>query len=376
MKIGIFGGTFNPPHQGHLRLAKEVRDALDFDKVIIIPAGVPPHKEQTCPIDPLRRLEMCRLTFNEDFFEISDIEIKREGKSYTIDTLHTLSELYPGSELYLITGSDMLSSFTQWYKYKEILSLCCLVSASREKEFMPNLTPFTEFEKSKIIFLPLPPIEISSSEVRERVREGREFSSLVAEETGDYIIKNRLYFDDKTGYMRLLYEKLDEKRVYHSICVSESAVYLAGKYGGNKEKAAIAGLLHDVMKNATDEEHFKFAPFMTENEKMSRPVWHQLSAPGFLKENSIVTDEEILSAIGCHTTGKGNMTLLEKIIYVADFISKDRDYPDADVVRGLSEKSLDEAIIYCAKYTIDKMLSLNKPIHPWTVECYNSIVSV
>lgn len=181
-----------------------------------------------------------------------------------------------------------------------------------------------------------------------------------------------------TQYRNIISEKLDEYRLNHSECVSECAASLAERYGADIHKARIAGLLHDVMKNAAAVEHLteleKAGVTLLPVEMVNAKVWHQISGAAFLKNEGIITDEEILGAVRWHTTGRAGMTLLEKVVYVADFISADRDYPDVGVVRSLADKSLDEAIIYTARYTINKLATANMPIHPATLDCYNDMI--
>lgn len=374
MKTGIFGGTFNPPHAGHLRLAKAAMEYAGLDRVIIIPACVPPHKAAASLADAGDRLEMCRRQFAGDEFEVSDIEIKREGRSYTVDTLRELKVLYPGDEFFFITGSDMLETFRKWYRWEEILSMCTLVSASRKKGFEPDLSAFTAEQRARIMFMPLEPLELSSTEVRMRIKSNTQCDKVLAPGVLEYITERGLYDDEFDSYREILRSMLDEKRLYHCECVSESAGMLAEKYGADTRKARLAGLLHDITKRLHSEEHLSLINGMTPIEKASKKVWHQMSAPVFLKERGIVTDEEILGAIRWHTTGREGMTLLERVIYIADFISADRDYPDVETVRKLADISLEHAILYTVRYTVNDLASKDRPIHPATLDCYNDML--
>ncbi len=371
MKIGIFGGTFNPPHLGHVRLAKAAVKALGLDKVMIIPSSIPPHKIAGSPLDAHIRLEMCKLAFDEPIFEVSDIEIKRGDKSYTVDTLRQLKEIYPNDELWFIMGSDMLSTFTQWYRWEEILSLAKICAASRKEGFKPDLSVFTNEQKDRIVFLNEEPLEISSTEIRSLVKSDSDGNGLIPEKVLEYIKSKKLYDDEFDRYRKIMYDMLDEARLYHSECVSEAAESLAKKYGANPEKAKLAGLLHDITKRMPGEEQLRLIGEVTPLERENYKVWHQMSGPAFLKEKGLVEDEEILDAIRWHTTGKANMSLLAKIVYTADFISADRDYPDVEVVRRLAYISLEHAMLYTGRYTINSLVALDRPVHPSTLECYN-----
>lgn len=372
MKIGVFGGTFNPPHNGHIRLAKAAADELKLDKLLVIPSCIPPHKIAAKLADGQERLEMCRLAFGCDpRFEVSPMELERGSRSYTVETLRELKALYPDSELYFIVGSDMLESFDKWYLWQEILSLSVLCAASREEGYSPNLSRFGKLaERIKIITLD--PLEVSSTQIRNSV--GEVSPELLDPKVAAYIREHGLYDDGLDRYRELLRGKLNPRRLFHSECVSECAGVLAERYGASVEKARLAGLLHDVMKNAPANEQLALMPDITPLELLNSKVWHQISGEAFLRQNGIVTDEEILGAVRWHTTGKAGMTLLEKIIYVADFISADRDYKDVEVVRRLAYISLEHAILYTSRYTVNKMVSQDLLLHPATVECYNDML--
>lgn len=372
MKIGVFGGTFNPPHNGHVRLAKAAADELKLDKLLVIPSCIPPHKIAAKLADGQERLEMCRLAFGCDpRFEVSPMELERGSRSYTVETLRELKALYPDSELYFIVGSDMLESFDKWYLWQEILSLSVLCAASREEGYSPDLSRFGKLaERIKIITLD--PLEVSSTQIRNSA--GEVSSELLDPKVAAYIREHGLYDDGLNRYRELLRGKLNPRRLFHSECVSECAGVLAERYGASVEKARLAGLLHDVMKNAPANEQLALMPDITPLELLNTKVWHQISGEVFLRQNGIVTDEEILGAVRWHTTGKAGMTLLEKIIYVADFISSDRDYKDVEVVRRLAYISLEHAILYTSRYTVNKMVSQDLLLHPATVECYNDML--
>ena len=373
-KIGIFGGTFNPPHTGHLHLAQLVAKTLELDKVLIIPDNMPPHKIPGSLVSGEHRLNMCRLTFSDSIFEISPMEIERGSKSYTVDTLHELKAIYPDDEFYFIAGSDMLQGFTKWYHWEEILTLSYLAVASRERGFEADLADFTDEQKKRIIYIESEPLEVSSSEIRSMIRSEKDCGELLTSNVKNYIKENNLYDDGLSSYRKILSGMLDEKRLFHSECVCESAGDLAEKYGADVSKARLAGLLHDITKQLPEEKQRALIGEMTPLENSNYKVWHQMSAPVFLKNEGIIRDEEILSAIRWHTTGKAGMTLLEKIVYTADFISSDRNYPDVDAVRKLAYISLEHAMLYTSRYTIESLVAKDRPVHPETMNCYNDIL--
>ena len=199
-RLGLFGGTFNPPHLAHKRLSDEMRERLSLSEVLIMPTFTPPHKEAKSLASSEDRLEMCRRTFSDDFYKVSDLEIKREGKSYTVDTLEVLKKIYPDDEIYLIIGSDMLLSFHKWYRYEDILSLCTLCVISREDEKTAKvLTDYArdvlkrDVEKGEIIISHSAPVELSSTLIREKILKGEDVSAYLEKGTYEFIKEKGLY---------------------------------------------------------------------------------------------------------------------------------------------------------------------------------------
>lgn len=179
-------------------------------------------------------------------------------------------------------------------------------------------------------------------------------------------------------YKELLKARLNEKRYYHSLCVADEAKRLAEKYGADPEKAYIAGLLHDITKNSEKDEHFvlfrKYGVSLDEIELSSHKLWHAISGSLYVKNKLNINDNDIISAIRYHTTAKADMTLFEKILYLADFTSADRDYPDVDVMRSLVDVSLDKALKYALSYSIKELTEKGAAIHLDTVNAYNQIM--
>ena len=187
MKIGILGGTFNPIHIGHLILAEEAREKLGLDKMIFMPANLPPHKDAADIASACDRFKMIKLvTKGNKFLIVSNIEIKRSGRSYTIDTLRELKSKYPGDELYFIIGSDLLKYLAEWKDLDQILKMVKFVVATRPGYPLEHIPSY-------ITTLPIRAVDISAFEVRERVRDGRSFRYLVPETIYSYINKRGLY---------------------------------------------------------------------------------------------------------------------------------------------------------------------------------------
>ncbi len=192
-RVGIFGGTFNPPHIGHTRLAEHFASLLKLDRLIVIPTAVPPHKASPELASGEDRMNMCMLAFPDAL--ISNMELVRGGKSYTYDTLCQIREQYPGDELYFIVGSDMLLSFNKWYRYEDILDMVTLCAADREdeeSELKKNGVPVF-FDGKKLIVSDLPAFELSSTELRGMIKKGSSTNGLLDPAVRAYIDERGLY---------------------------------------------------------------------------------------------------------------------------------------------------------------------------------------
>lgn len=192
-KIAIYGGSFDPPHKGHRLLAENLMKSCGALKVIVIPTAMSPFKNSS-GASAEDRLQMCRLAFSDEVFEVSDIEISRGGKSYTVDTVTAVKAMYPDAELYLFMGDDMLLSFDRWYRYRDILSMCTLVAACRTEdcEKLQAMKSFCEdVLGDKVIICEDVPLEISSTQVRQQLLLGE--SEFVSSEVMEYIKSRGLY---------------------------------------------------------------------------------------------------------------------------------------------------------------------------------------
>lgn len=183
---------------------------------------------------------------------------------------------------------------------------------------------------------------------------------------------------DEAFYLEILRKNLTQKRFNHCLCVRDEAVRLAKKYSADEKKAYWAGLLHDVTKDRDDAEHFeifnKYNYTPDPLTKIERKLWHAKSGALLLKNELGVTDDEIISAIDCHTTAKENMTLLERVLYIADFTSSDRDYDGIEEIRQAADKSLEDAMDIALTFTVTDLVERRKAVHPDTFKAYNDFV--
>ena len=196
MRLGIFGGSFDPPHLGHKHLAEKFVKICELDSCLIIPAYVSPHKHRT-DASGVDRLNMCQLLFNEPHYEVTDIELKRTGKSYTIDTLESLVKSHPDDKIILSMGTDMLTCFTSWHRYKDILDLCDIFAFARENGGELKMHEYVEKNLpeyyDKIHIFAVNPLEMSSTEIRDLIEENADTTGYLSEEVRKYIDDRGLY---------------------------------------------------------------------------------------------------------------------------------------------------------------------------------------
>ena len=198
LRIGVYGGTFAPIHIGHVQAAKAFMEQMKLDYLFVIPAAIPPHKQIDESDDPIHRLRMCELAFEGvDGVVISDIEIKRGGKSYTYDTLASLSR--PDARLFLLCGTDMVLTFDRWYRSEDIFKLCYPTYVRREKDPLLDSMIVAKigeyYQKYGVMFrkIVVDPIELSSTDIRNAVKENKDVSGMISPEVENYIKEHRLY---------------------------------------------------------------------------------------------------------------------------------------------------------------------------------------
>ena len=394
MKIGIYGGTFNPPHLGHLQAARAVFELLKLDKLLLIPAGIPPHKEypEGCPT-ARQRLEMTRMAGEQlglgSKVETLDIELKREGKSFTSNTLAQLREIYPDDELWLLMGTDMFLTFQAWHEPGEILSQAGLAAFGRTEEDMEELfshqreTLYRTYPQARIFTLTIPGvIDISSTELREMLKEGKG-GNLLPPAVYGYILREGLYgthADLKHLTLSQLrpvaLSYLKYKRIPHVLGVEQEAIRLAERYGGDVHKARVAALLHDCTKHLNLQDQLalceKYHIELDDMEQWALKLLHSKTGAAIARDVYGV-DDEIYDAIFYHTTGRVNMTKLEKIVYLADYIEPSRDFPGVEDLRKVCYEDLDKGVLMGLEMTIEEMHEMGNPVHHATIEARDAL---
>ena len=387
MRVGILGGTFDPVHDAHVYIATKAAEEMALDRVLFIPTGHPPHK--LCPFAGREeRLEMLRLAIGFDKrFEISDIEVHRSGTTYTIETLLALQESYgkngENAEFFYIIGSDTLAVLDKWRRFGEIAELCEFVVLKRPGEdgtIGEDIERLSQYG-AKITVLEIDAPDISSTDIRIRAVRGESLSSLVADEVGEYIQKKAIYRyallrDEIDGWLK---NNLSQKRYAHILGVEHMSVELAERHGADVMKASLAALLHDCAKEFPIEKLAEYArrdgseldEFLLNN----AGLLHSFAGAAFAKEKFGVEDEEMLSAVRKHTMGSKQMSLLDKIIFLADCIEPGRNDEWMDEARKLAQDDINAACVEAVVRTTASVMEYRYPLHPQNIETYNDLLT-
>lgn len=386
MRIGIYGGSFNPVHNGHIHLAKAAMKDFGLDRIFLLPSKISPHRSSAEYASGEDRLEMLRLAVeNEKHMEVSDYEIRSDRVSYTIYTIEHFRSLFPDDELCLLVGSDMLLSFEKWFRFEDILSQATLCAVSRNNGDMEQLKEKASFlsQYGCVRISETQPVEISSTEIRKKIEKNTDCTCYLHKNVVQYIRSKGLYSvrgeeimqydpEDKKKYLKA---NLSAKRFQHSLNVADECRKLAEKYGEDPDKAYYAGLLHDICKEMPDAEQkalVENSGFAVCREELeTRSLWHGIAGAYFVKTEFGVEDIDIINAIRFHTIGRAGMSRLEEIVYLGDLVSAERDYKDVDKMRKLVYSSLDEAMLYAVVFSIKSVIKKGGVIPLCTVEAYN-----
>lgn len=400
-KIGIMGGTFNPVHNAHLAMAQAACEQYELDRVLFMPSKNPPHKKKETLISEEHRKRMVQLAIDGNpNFKLSEFELEREGTTYTCETLKLLKKKHPDWELFFILGGDSLLNFAGWYHPEEIVNECTILAVPRDglgiKETKKNCRQLMKQFSGRFLPVHLKHLKISSSDIRKKIRKGQALTGICPDKVCRYIELHGLYGSDvymypedylkKYGIVNDVYESLSStlrpNRYIHTLGVAHTASLLASCCGSTppveRLRAETAGLLHDCAKYLSgdemialcDEKGIELSEFERENDSL---IHGKLGA--YLAETRFgIRDEEILSAICFHTTGKPDMTTLEKIIYVADYIEPGRDmechpYP-LEQVRRTCFDNLDEGLLMILTNTIDYLKREAIPIDEMSIQTY------
>ena len=378
-RIGIYGGTFNPPHIGHLRAAEQAVETLSLDKLLLIPDRIAPHKEiPSGSPTPEQRLEMVRIAAKGNpKMEASDMELRREGASYTYVTVETLREVYPEAKLFLLMGTDMFLSYLSWKNPERILAHVTLAVLYRGEKgevrlIEEQMRRISELGGS-VVLVKNDVVNISSTQMR-RLLAFRCAGQLLPEGVLDYIREQRLY-DTRTDWKNLPMEELEQvvirllspSRVAHVLGCRDTAVELARHWGANEVDAARAGILHDITKAIDGPLQLTlcdaYGKILSDFSKRYPKTLHALTG-SLVAERIFGENEEVVSAICHHTTGKADMTLLQKIIYVADYMEPCRNFPGVEQLRNLAFTDLDAALKLGLEMTLEHLARQGAEVSP------------
>ncbi len=386
MNIGLFGGSFDPIHEGHLALCRAFADRLALDRVVLMPTGHPPHKIKQTDTADTDRVAMCRAAVaGDDRFAVSSWEIEQGGASFTVDTLEYLKTQHPDDRLFLLMGADMFMSLSGWKRFEDILKLCVLCTVPRDDVSASELHAYAAQLEAmgascRVVDMPLK--RVSSTAIRKAIAENASTAGMLPDTVREYIDKHGLYreaaaVDRDEQFRQIIKARLLPDRYVHSLAVADEARRLALRYGADPDKAYTAGLLHDIMKNTKCELQLQilkdFGILLDSVEKQSPKLWHAKCGAAFIERVLQVEDEEIVTAVRYHTTARAGMTPLERVLFLADFTSADRTYDDVDVMRRLVDEDETAAMLYALSYTIAELVGKGAPVHPDTLNAYNEL---
>ena len=379
MKIGIYGGTFNPIHTGHIHAAKQAIKTLNLDKLLMIPDRIAPHKVlPEGSATPQQRLDMLRLAVaGEEKIEVSDWELRQEGTSYTYLTVEALREQYPDAQLYLLMGTDMFLSFHTWRNPERITAQATLAVMYRgdkgEAEQIAARKAEMEAEGVRVALVQNDAIHISSTQLR-RLIAFQCAGEFLPKGVAEYIQANGLY-DAAADWKNLPMEQLESvvvrllkpNRVAHVLGCRDTAVELAKRWGVNETDAARAGILHDITKALDGPLQLtlcrEYGTILDEFGYKYPKTLHALT--GSLVADRIFGETEaVVSAICHHTTGKADMNLLEKIIYVADYMEPNRNFPGVEKLRELAFSDITAALQLGLEMTLEHLHNLGDEVSP------------
>ena len=378
-KIGIYGGTFNPPHTGHLQAAKQAVEVLDLDMLLMIPDRIAPHKDIPAGSPaPEQRLEMLRIALaGEEKIQPSDIELRREGVSYTYLTLEALREQYPEEELILLMGTDMFLSFESWKEPERICAMASLGVFYRgekgEKEKILAQKAALEARGAKVELVENDIINISSTQLR-RLLAFHAADEFLPAGVGEYIRANGLY-DTAAQWKNLPMEELEPivirllhpNRVAHVLGCRDEAVKMAAHWGEDVVDAARAGILHDITKVLDGPLQLTlcaaYDKVLNDFSRKYPKTLHALTG-SLVAEKIFGENEAVVQAICNHTTGRADMTTLEKIIYVADYMEPCRNFPGVEKLRELAYSDLDAALKLGLEMTLEHLARQGNEVSP------------
>ncbi|MDD7266750.1 MAG: nicotinate-nucleotide adenylyltransferase [Lachnospiraceae bacterium] len=387
-KLGILGGTFDPIHNGHLMLGQCALDQLELDCLLFIPSGNPPHKQESLQAaDAVQRLEMVRLAVKgRPGFSVSDLDCQTEEPSYTVRLLQRLQQQYPDSDLFFILGADSLFQLESWYQFEAIFPICHLIVAKRNEQsakvLQDEIQRLTARYGARITELVFPGVDISSSYIRRHYQKPAYLQDLIPEAVYRYISRYGLYQLQKqpqTGrycdLLPIVQDVLSAKRFMHVMGVVYTAASLANHHGADREHVMLAALLHDFAKEQPNERLLQLAQCYSlpvrDVERRHPYLLHGAVAAALAQADFGIENQDVLNAMRYHTTGRPGMSLIEKIIFLADYIEPLREHAsNLDEIRNLAWQDLDAAVRKVSSDTLQYLKEQQRPIDEMTALTY------
>ena len=387
-RIGIYGGTFNPPHIGHMAAARQAIKLLRLSKLLLIPDRIAPHKQlpENSP-SPQQRLEMLTVAAADiPQAEVSQLELRRAGPSYTYLTVEALKQRYPQAQLVLIMGTDMFLSFEAWKNWRwliENVTLAVLYRGQKgEKSAIREKRDALCAQGAQVELVENQVTAISSTDLR-RMLAFQCASPFLPEGVLAYIRQQGLYETGRDLWQlpmdrleQVVISLLKPGRVAHVLGCRDTAVELAKHWSVDTTDAARAGILHDITK-ALDgplqltlcrEHGIILDDFSTQNPKTLHALTGSFVAKRIFGEN-----DAVVTAIRSHTTGRAGMGLLEKIIYVADYMEPNRDFPGVEELRRLAFSDLDGAMRLGLEMTVSILRANGAQISAASLEALDDL---
>lgn len=391
-KIGIMGGTFNPIHNAHLIMAEEARQQFHLKQVLFMPSKNPPHKKKkNIASDEHRKRMIEHAIASNPSFAFSDLELAREGTTYTRDTLEQLRLLYPNDKIYFIVGGDSLAAMEEWHEPEYIFKNCHILATNRDETDEKKIRKWFDYYRkkygAKLSQIEMPPISVSSKMIRKKLADDSSIADYVPACVERYIRFNALYgfkgpvfegVPDDAQMIRYLSACLKPKRLLHTLGVAVTAANMAAVYDYPVRDAYVAGLLHDCAKYFTGKELIRICERegipLSGVEKENTVLIHGKLGAHLAKTKYNIQKEEMLSAIAYHTTGRPDMSILEKIIYLADYMEPGRmmqcsPYSLADIRRACFQ-NLDRAMAMVLECCVTHLNHTKAPVDPLTEETY------
>lgn len=382
-RIGIYGGTFDPPHIGHVYAARQALRELELDRLLLIPTGNPHYKTLSESSGTAhQRMQMLQLAFREfPQIQVSDLELGREDVSYTFETVLQIKAQHPDAQLVLLMGSDMFLKFDRWVHadiIAENATLGVFLRGGKEEiSAVEKQKALLAEKKIRGRLLHNDVIDISSTQLR-RMIAFRCADPFLPDGIGEYIWKNHLYRVDSDlrnlpmdELEAVVVSLLNPNRVAHVLGCRESAVELAKHWGADVTDAARAGLLHDITKALDGPLQLtlchEYGTILDEFSHRYPKTLHALTG-SLVAERIFGENDAVCQAIRHHTTGKADMNLLEKIIYIADYIEPNRTLPYVRQLRHLAFTDLDAAVKLGLEKTLEHLATQGDEISPATKE--------